>query len=85
MAVVVAKVKVEAEVPFAAGVTEDGASEHVTVGVAGEIPQVRLTAALKLLTEVTVMVEVVVFPIVVVAEAGTALTVKSGAARTFNE
>jgi hypothetical protein len=36
-----------------------------------------------LFTEVTVIVEAVVFPTVVVAEAGVELIVKSGAAPTF--
>ena len=69
---------------MAAGVTDTGASAQVTVGVAGEMPQVNATATLKLLIDATVIVEVLVFPTVVVAEAGAALREKSGAARTFN-
>ena len=68
-------VRVEVTLPFAAGVTDAGAKEQVIVAVAGAIPQVKLTAALKPLTDVMVMVDVVVFPAVVVAEAGVALIV----------
>ena len=70
-------------VPFAAGVTDAGAKPQVTVAVTGVITQVKLTAELKLLAEVTEIVEVVEFPAVVVAEAGPALIVKSGAAPIF--
>jgi hypothetical protein len=56
---------------------------QVTVALTGEIPQVNPTAELKLLSEVTVIVAVVEFPIVVVAEAGEALMLKSSAAPTF--
>lgn len=62
-----------------------GARAQVTAAVAGEMPQVKLTAALKLLIEVSVMIDVVEFPTVVVAEAGEATRLKSGAASTFNE
>jgi hypothetical protein len=68
---------------LAAGVTERGANEQPIVAVAGAIPQVKLTAALNPLTEEMVMVDAVVFPAVVVAAAGAALIVKSGAAPTF--
>ena len=85
VAVVVFTVNVEVIVPFAAGVTEAGEREQVTVAFTGAIAQVRPTAALKLFTDVTVIVELVEFPIVVVAEAGVAVMLKSGAAPTFNE
>jgi hypothetical protein len=71
-------------VPFAAGVTEAGEKLQFTVALTGVIAQVKPTAELKLLTDVTVIVEAVEFPAVVVAEAGDALIVKSGAAPTFN-
>ena len=83
VAVVVLTVKIEVIVPFAAGVTDAGAREQVTVAFTGVIEQVKATAALKLFTEVTVIVELVEFPIVVVTDAGEALIVKSGAAPTF--
>jgi hypothetical protein len=60
---------------LAAGVTEAGAKEQVIVAETGAIVQVNATAELKLLTEVTVMVDVVLFPAVVVADAGDALIV----------
>ena len=60
---------------MAAGVTDAGEREQVTVAFTGEIAQVKATAALKLFTEVTVIVELVELPIVVVAAAGEALNV----------
>jgi hypothetical protein len=75
--VVVATVKTEVAVPLAAGVTEVKLKEQVAVGVAGEMAQVNPTPELKLFIEVTVIVEVVEFPIVVVANAGAALKLKS--------
>ena len=81
--VVVVTARVELIVPLAAGVTEAGVKLQDIVALVGEIVQVNPTAALKLLTEVTVMVEPVVFPIVVVADAGVAVMLKSGAAPTF--
>jgi len=80
---VVATVNVEVIVPLAAGVTDAGDREQVTVAFTGAITQVKATAELKLLTEVTVIVEVVEFPIVVVAATGVAVMLKSGAAPTF--
>lgn len=71
-------------VPFAAGVTDAGEKLQVRVALTGVMAQVKPTAELKLLTDVTVIVEAVEFPAVVVAEAGDALIVKSGAAPTFN-
>jgi hypothetical protein len=49
---------------------------QVTVAFTGVIAQVRVTAALKLFNDVTVIVEAVEFPIVVVAETGDAVTLK---------
>jgi hypothetical protein len=74
---------VEIALPFAAGVTDAGVREQLIVAETGTMAQVNATAELKLFTEVTVMVEAVVFPAVVVAEAGAAARVKSGAAPTF--
>ena len=81
---VVLTVSVDEIVPLAAGVTEAGAKPQFTVALAGEMEQVKATAELKLLTEVTVIVELVLFPAVVVATAGVEFIVKSGAAPTFN-
>ena len=83
MAVVVPTVKVDVADPFAAGVTEVKLNPQVTVALTGETAQVSVTAALKLLSDVTVMVELVEFPTVVVAEAGFAVMLKSGADPTF--
>lgn len=69
---------------MAAGVTDPGANPQVTVAFTGVIVQVKLTAALKLLADVTVIVEIVEFPAVVVAEIGFELIEKSGAAPTIN-
>ena len=77
VAVVVPTVKVEVAVPLAAGVTEVKLNPQVTVAVTGATAQVKVTAALKAFNEVTVIVEVVEFPIVVVAEAGEADNPKS--------
>jgi hypothetical protein len=66
---------VEVTLPFAAGVTDAGANEQVIVTETGAIAQVNATAALKLLTDVTVIVEPVLFPAVVVAKAGVELIV----------
>ena len=62
---------------MAAGVTDAGEREQVTVAFTGEIEQVSATARLKLLTDVTVIVEVVELPAAVVAEAGDVLRLKS--------
>ena len=70
---------------MATGVTDVGAREHVMVGEAGVTEQDKATDALKLFTDVTEIVEAVVLPTVVVAEAGDAIKVKSGAAKTFKE
>ena len=61
---------------MAAGVTDAGAKLQVTVEFTGAIVQVNATAELKLLREVTVIVEVVLFPAAVVAEAGEAVKLK---------
>jgi hypothetical protein len=81
--VVVATVKTDVIVPLAAGVTDAGARPQVTVAFTGTIAQVNPTAELKLLSDVTVIVDVVEFPAAVVAEAGEALRLKSSAAPTF--
>jgi len=62
---------------LAAGVTEVKLNPQVTVEFTGAIAQVRVTAELKLFNEVTVIVVVDEFPIVVVAEAGEADKLKS--------
>lgn len=77
VAVVVVTVKVEFTVPFAAGVTDVGTKPQATVALTGVIAQVNATPELKLLIEVTIIVEVVLLPAVVLAEAGTALKLKS--------
>ena len=66
-------VKVDVTVPLAAGVTDAGAKEQVTVAFTGAIVQASPTAELKLFNEVTVMVEVVLFPAAVFAAAGVAV------------
>ena len=75
-------VKTDVTVPFAAGVTDAGTRPQVTVALTGAIVQVRATAELKLFNDVTVMVEVVLFPATVVAETGIELKLKSGVATT---
>ena len=62
---------------MAAGVTEAGANPQVTVAFTGAIAQLNATAELKLFNEVTVMVEVVLFPAAVVADTGDAVKLKS--------
>ena len=69
-------VNVEFAVPFAAGVTEVKLNPQVTVALAGAVAQVSPTAELKLLNEVTVIVDVVPIPAIVVAETGAALKLK---------
>jgi hypothetical protein len=61
---------VEVVLPPAGGVTDTGTTPHVTVGVTGDTEQVNATAELKLFNEVTVIVEFVLFPAAVVADAG---------------
>jgi hypothetical protein len=68
-------VKVEVIVPFAAGVTETGANVQLIVADTGAIAQVNPTAELNPFTDVTVIVDAVVFPAVVIAAAGAALIV----------
>jgi hypothetical protein len=82
-AVVAVTARLEVIVPFAAGVTDAGVKVQVTAALTGEIAHVNPTAALKLFTDVTVIVEVVEFPTVVVAAAGAAVRLKSGAEPTF--
>jgi hypothetical protein len=74
---VVDTVKVDVIVPLAAGVTEAGAKPQVTVAFAGVVVQVNPTIELNPLKEVTVIVDVVLFPAGVVAETGEALKLKS--------
>jgi len=74
---VVATVNVDVAVPFAAGVTDVKLNPQVTVAFTGAIAQVKATAELKLFSDVTVIVEAVEFPIVVVAAAGDADKLKS--------
>ena len=62
---------------MAAGVTDAGEREQVTVAFTGEVAQDSATAELKLLSDVTVMVEVVELPAAVVAETGDADKEKS--------
>jgi hypothetical protein len=75
--------RMDVTVPLAAGVTDRGDKLQDIVALIGEIAQVNPTAELKLFTEVTVMVELVEFPAVVVAAEGVALKAKSGAATTI--
>ena len=70
-------VKVDVTVPLAAGVTDVGTTLQVTVAFTGAIAQVNATAELKLLSDVTVMVEVLEFPATVVADVGEAVRLKS--------
>ena len=70
-------VKVDVTVPLAAGVTDVGTTLQVTVAFTGAFVQVNATAELKLFNEVTVIVEVVEFPAVVVADVGNAVKAKS--------
>ena len=62
---------------MAAGVTEVKLNPQVTVELIGAIAQVNVTAALKAFNEVTVIVDAVEFPIVVIADAGDADKLKS--------
>jgi hypothetical protein len=73
----VTTVNVEVTVPLAAGVTDAGEREQVTVELKGVIAQVNPTAELKPLSDVTVIVDVVEFPAAVVTETGEALKLKS--------
>jgi hypothetical protein len=75
--VVVFTVNVEVIVPLATGVTEAGESEQVTVALVGDMEQDKATAELKLLIDVTVIVEVVELPAAVVADTGDADKLKS--------
>jgi hypothetical protein len=76
--------RMDVAVPLATGVTDRGDKLQDIVALIGEIAQVNPTAELKLFTEVTVMVELVELPAVVVADEGIALNEKSGAATTFS-
>ena len=70
-------VKVDPAVPLAIGVTDAGEREQVTVALTGKIAQVSATAVLNPFKDVTVIVALVEFPIVVVTEAGEAERLKS--------
>jgi hypothetical protein len=76
VAVVVLTVKVEVAVPLAGGVTEVGERPQVTVAFTGAIAQVNPTAELKPYWDAAEMVEEVLFPTTVIAEAGEAEMVK---------
>jgi hypothetical protein len=75
--VAVEMVNVEVTVPFAAGVTDVKLNPQVTVEFTGAIEQVNPTAELKPFKDVTVIVDAVLFPAIVVAKAGEALKLKS--------
>lgn len=77
VAVVVATVNVEVTLPLAAGVTDPGAKEQVTVAFTGAIVQDNATARLKPFNDVTVTVEVAEFPEMSVPDTGAVLTPKS--------
>ena len=62
---------------MAAGVTEIKLNPQVTVAVNGAIAQVNATEELNPFKEATVIVEVVEFPAVVVADVGNAVKAKS--------
>lgn len=70
-------VKVEPAVPFAAGVTETGERLQVTVTLIGATEQVKPTAVLNPLNEVTVILDVAPFPAIAVAAVGSAERLKS--------
>lgn len=70
-------VRIEVAVPLATGVTDTKLNPQVTVALTGATAQDKLTAELKLLRDVTVIVEVVIFPATVVADTGRALKLKS--------
>lgn len=73
----VATVSIDPAVPLATGVTEAGDKLQVTVAFTGAIAQVRPTAELKPLNEVTMILDVVELPATVVEEIGEALKLKS--------
>ena len=63
-------VKVEVMLPFATGVTEAGERVPVIVALLGETAKVSATARLNPFRDVTVIVEVPLFPAITVAEVG---------------
>lgn len=79
--VCVVTVNVDVILLLAGGVTDVGFKMHPAVGSTGETEQVRPTAELKLLTELTVMVDVVDPPKSTVPDAGLALKPKSATER----
>jgi hypothetical protein len=72
----VVTVNVDVAVPLATGVTEVKLNPQITVALTGATAQVRPTAELKPFNDVTVMVEAVLFPAIVMAVAGVALKLK---------
>jgi hypothetical protein len=70
-------VRIEVIVPFAAGVTEAGERVPVTVAFTGETAKVSATARLNPFSDVTVIVDMPLFPTIAVAEAGDADKLKS--------
>lgn len=68
--------KEELPVPFATGVTDAGVNPQVTVAFTGAIAQVNDTAELKLLRDVTVVVELMESPATTVPAAGETLKLK---------
>jgi hypothetical protein len=70
-------VKADVAVPLAAGVTEAGVKEQVTVAFTGAIVQLNATAELNPLSDVTVTVDAPEFPAITVAVVGEAVRLKS--------
>jgi hypothetical protein len=73
----VVRFRVAATVPLAIGVTDAGIKLQVTVAFTGAIRQESATTPLNPFNEVTVIVELPIFPAIAVAEAGDALKPKS--------
>ena len=69
--------RVEVTLPFATGVTEAGERDPVMVALLGETAKVNATAVLNPFNDVTVIVDVPLFPAIAVAEVGEALRLKS--------
>ena len=81
----VERFNVEVTLQLTAGVIDGGAILQETVGVTGEMAHVNPTGALKLFREVTVTVDAVEFPTVVVPETGRTDRLKSGGTDTLIE
>jgi hypothetical protein len=73
----VVTVRVDVVDPPAGGVTAAGETPQVTVGVTGDTAQARVTAELKLLSELTVTVDDVLLPATVVTDTGATDRLKS--------